>query len=811
MKTRINKKGFTIVELVIVIAVIGILTAILVPVFINLTNKANEASDNSLVKNLNTALRMEEQTAGHKKAPTLQGAIDDLENQGYLLENLQSKSGLDLLWDQEDNQFLLNKDGVAGAKYWKIVDTLPGLDQQVYSYYAGQHFSANAVANVKYGFDAGDNEGIEKVTFENKGAAREGTIAIRTNGGELTINAPQDSVNHYGYVDSLKIQAIKGSSHHEYGVVKFIEISVGRIAMENGSKVDHIHINAKETTAEKPTEFDEVIIAKDQSVDMPKLSRDDVEIDATNGTRVVALQEGTEEVTPTTELDYVWLTKQGIYEQITVSSSKTDKGSTWVDTSDKSAETKDAAKQIANNIGRNEDGKVAETTTVDEKEYNVTVDPETREIVVKDAVTGDAASAEVAEKAKEQTVEVQPDKADVETGAVLFAGGTGTQKDPFLIVDYDTFQHVTDLYDEGYYYFKVKDGVESIDCTGWTPVKLHGSFNGNNVKLNNVTACLFMNVGYQLAEEEIKLSNLEATMNVSSNGQYGAAALVKNIFNSGVTTFDNVKVHGYLEGFWNMGSFYNYGTANYDNHGSNYEVVFNNCYSDATLVCASGNTIGGLFGHAYEGAGNSFTLRVNNTEYAGQMYLTTNSGKGNKYFGMTSDYYNSLNHFFFDGVEDTFNNGSTKNSGAYTNSTKITNVVAVKGNEGYTIAKQSNVSRIVVTITAQLTAYDSQNEKIVNLSGITMTLSSTELTELDGASIKIFDLFSSINITKNASEYNAGVVNNVLNISLASSSNYKSGNIRLQVNQYDSTGNIVSAGTIDIATCANATSEWIIK
>ena len=49
-------KGFTIIELVIVIGVIGILTAILIPTFVNLINKANEASDISLVRNMNTAL-----------------------------------------------------------------------------------------------------------------------------------------------------------------------------------------------------------------------------------------------------------------------------------------------------------------------------------------------------------------------------------------------------------------------------------------------------------------------------------------------------------------------------------------------------------------------------------------------------------------------------------------------------------------------------------------------------------------------------------------------------------------------------------
>lgn len=39
-----NKKGFTIVELVIVIAVIAILSAILIPTFVNLTDKAQKSA-----------------------------------------------------------------------------------------------------------------------------------------------------------------------------------------------------------------------------------------------------------------------------------------------------------------------------------------------------------------------------------------------------------------------------------------------------------------------------------------------------------------------------------------------------------------------------------------------------------------------------------------------------------------------------------------------------------------------------------------------------------------------------------------------
>ena len=51
-----NKKGFTIVELVIVIVVIAILAAVLIPTFVNVIKQANLANDQSLIRNMNTTL-----------------------------------------------------------------------------------------------------------------------------------------------------------------------------------------------------------------------------------------------------------------------------------------------------------------------------------------------------------------------------------------------------------------------------------------------------------------------------------------------------------------------------------------------------------------------------------------------------------------------------------------------------------------------------------------------------------------------------------------------------------------------------------
>ena len=72
-----NKKGFTIVELVIVIAVIAILAAVLIPTFSNLIKKANESADIQAVRQMNTVLKAE------TELKDLQAVIDALEANGY--------------------------------------------------------------------------------------------------------------------------------------------------------------------------------------------------------------------------------------------------------------------------------------------------------------------------------------------------------------------------------------------------------------------------------------------------------------------------------------------------------------------------------------------------------------------------------------------------------------------------------------------------------------------------------------------------------------------------------------------------------
>ena len=105
-----NKKGFTIVELVIVVAVIAILAAVLIPTFSSIIKKANESKDIQVARVLNTTLATSEVIGG--EPGSFYAVMQVLREGGYLISNLNpSASGNYYAWDSATNQILyLDKD-----------------------------------------------------------------------------------------------------------------------------------------------------------------------------------------------------------------------------------------------------------------------------------------------------------------------------------------------------------------------------------------------------------------------------------------------------------------------------------------------------------------------------------------------------------------------------------------------------------------------------------------------------------------------------------------------------------------------------
>ena len=246
-----SKKGFTIVELVIVIAVIAILAAVLIPTFSNLVKKANIAADISLTKNLNTILTTDAAIGG-KNATAYDAVQAALEN-GYSVEKLSPTTEKhDILWDSTLDRFVLvneageevfPQDGKTSANkidLFKLYEEMP--ETQDYSIYLKNGFDADSV-DVTVGFDAGDNRKIN-VNYTGTEAQK---VIIRTNGGELTVNNPAATVMHYGEAAVVNIDAVASESYHAFGKIQSLIVKSGRAVVEATAKV--AVVDASQATA----------------------------------------------------------------------------------------------------------------------------------------------------------------------------------------------------------------------------------------------------------------------------------------------------------------------------------------------------------------------------------------------------------------------------------------------------------------------------------------------------------------------------------------------------------------------------------
>ena len=265
---RTDKKGFTIVELVIVIAVIAILAAVLIPNISKLVRKANESSDLSLVRNLNTALTVE-----NKDYATAHEAFEAVKDAGYDLTKIEAKADTNkILYDSENQCFAYLKDGkleyypntyktkLTPNDYYKLwsIETV-AKDSYTYSvYWNGENDATVTVKGV--GFDAGSKT-TKSVTYTGASEAR--SVVIRTNGGTLTINAANDEVDRHGKCDLLDVQAVKATSLHEYGTSNMVSIKSGRIIFET--------VDSANTVAF--VEGNGAILAVVDKVEMPTVKR----------------------------------------------------------------------------------------------------------------------------------------------------------------------------------------------------------------------------------------------------------------------------------------------------------------------------------------------------------------------------------------------------------------------------------------------------------------------------------------------------------------------------------------------------------
>ncbi len=238
------KKGFTIVELIIVIAVIAILAAVLIPTFSNLIKRANVANDTALVRNLNTALAAD----GAKQHETMRDALAAANAFGYDVSKINAKAeGNEILWDSYNDCFVYkDESGInyipdsqikgeagKGAQLWHIVNKGISDISIEYSNYLGEGTYAGTLA-VSTGLDVGDHTEVTAVEYTGKGE----NVSIYMNGGKLTVNETKDTAQQYFYGSAIEAEITTGTScFHVYGKIGNATVSKGKIIAEKDSAV----------------------------------------------------------------------------------------------------------------------------------------------------------------------------------------------------------------------------------------------------------------------------------------------------------------------------------------------------------------------------------------------------------------------------------------------------------------------------------------------------------------------------------------------------------------------------------------------
>ena len=251
---RNNKKGFTIVELVIVIAVIAILAAVLIPTFSSIIKKAKVNNDVGTIANLNKGLAIAQATDGTPKTMTeVLSAAADI---GYTVEKLTpTAEDYYYCWNQNENKFFLVNDEFnpyddsisynANNSYWMIIHDateltkVQGASTKFCLYFAYNPTTAeNTTFDATVGVDTGDYD------FDLQYAGTMSNVTIRTNGGDLIINSNAGVINHYGDSTIVKIEEVDNNSYHEFGQVGEIKLNKGHVVVESSGEVGSVMVTA---------------------------------------------------------------------------------------------------------------------------------------------------------------------------------------------------------------------------------------------------------------------------------------------------------------------------------------------------------------------------------------------------------------------------------------------------------------------------------------------------------------------------------------------------------------------------------------
>ena len=253
-KKNSKRNGFTILELVIVIAVISILAAVAIPTFAGVVKKARISARTQVAQNINKILTLEEITDGRPNS--MYDAMKVMVGNGFDADEFTYESGLALAWDQEDNRIAvvdeaLNEvythDGESLPEdkvlIWQVVDELPS--ESATSIYLGDGFTESEIS-VGVGIDVGDNLDVESIVFSDSDEEIR-NILIRANGNKTVtdVNNNSDNITLLGAADKATLISSEINDENNLSIYESLadfSIYSGNAVIKSGASVDVVRL-----------------------------------------------------------------------------------------------------------------------------------------------------------------------------------------------------------------------------------------------------------------------------------------------------------------------------------------------------------------------------------------------------------------------------------------------------------------------------------------------------------------------------------------------------------------------------------------
>ena len=235
---RSTKKGFTIVELVIVIAIIAILAAVLIPTFASLIAKANLSNDQQAIRNMNTSLAV--QVVPNTKFTYAGDAVNALYMDGWNMGKLKTYSnGFHYAYNLDDNKMYL-VDNTGKVIYPEEVDK-----SKLYGFYDG-----SATAKI---------EGITKyIALSN--------IVGADDFGQLIAGDDSYTIDLNGFFFGIEKEGETAKNYEKVTLVNGILLS-GMATANNGADVVKYETQAMEDTKAGETYENKVFYKVDSTIE----------------------------------------------------------------------------------------------------------------------------------------------------------------------------------------------------------------------------------------------------------------------------------------------------------------------------------------------------------------------------------------------------------------------------------------------------------------------------------------------------------------------------------------------------------------